>query len=88
VGCTARLEPLEKRFPGLYNPRIGAVNGLPIELMDSTRYSLELTHLGTSQVRLEAQPDTPPGILSPSPLKENDLVQLLFTVQAKVFTGD
>ena len=46
---------------------------LPIALMDSTRFSLELTHLGTSQVRLKAQPDTPPGTPSTSPLNTNDL---------------
>ena len=68
-----RLEQLEKRFPGLYNIRIGAVDVLPVALMDSTRFSLELTHLGTSQVRLKAQPDTPPGTPSPSPLNTNDL---------------
>lgn len=68
-----RLEQLEKRFPGLYNIRIGAVDVLPIALMDSTRFSLELTHLGTSQVRLKSQPDTPSGTPSPSPLNTNDL---------------
>ena len=68
-----RLEQIEKRFPGLYNLRIGAVDVLPIALLDSTRFSLELTHLGTSQVRLKAQPDTPPGTPSPSPLNTNDL---------------
>jgi Tc toxin complex TcA C-terminal TcB-binding domain/PKD domain/Putative peptidoglycan binding domain len=68
-----RLEQLEKRFPGLYNIRIGAVDVLPIALMDSTRFTLELTHLGTSQVRLKAQPDTPSGTPSPSPLNTNDL---------------
>jgi hypothetical protein len=68
-----RLEQLEKRFPGLYNIRIGAVDVLPVALMDSTRFSMELIHLGTSQVRLKAQPDTPPGTLSPSPLNTNDL---------------
>lgn len=68
-----RLEQLEKRFPGLYNLRIGAVDVLPVALMDSTRFSLELTHLGTSQVRLKAQPDTPPGTPSSSPLNTNDL---------------
>jgi hypothetical protein len=68
-----RLEQIEKRFPGLYNLRIGAVDVLPIALLDSTRFSLELTHLGTSQVRLKAQPDTPSGIPSPSPLNTNEL---------------
>lgn len=68
-----RLEQLEQRFPGLYNLRIGAVDVLPVALMDSTRFSLELTHLGTSQVRLKAQPDSPPETPSPSPLNINDL---------------
>ena len=68
-----RLEQIEKRFPGLYNLRIGAVDVLPVALMDSTRFSMELTHLGTSQMRLKAQPDTPPGIPSTSPLNTNDL---------------
>jgi hypothetical protein len=67
------LEQIEKRFPGLYNVRIGAVDVLPVALMDSTRFSLELTHLGTSQVRLKGQPDTPPGTPSPSPLNTNDV---------------
>jgi Tc toxin complex TcA C-terminal TcB-binding domain/PKD domain len=54
-----QLEQLEKRFPGLYNLRIGAVDILPIALMDSTRFSLELTHLGTSVLRLKAQDGKP-----------------------------
>jgi len=68
-----RLEQIEKRFPGLYNLRIGTVDVLPIALLDSTRFSLELTYLGTSQVRLKAQPDTPLGTPSSSPLNTNDL---------------
>jgi hypothetical protein len=32
-----------ERFPGLYNLRIGAVDVLPVALMDSTRFRLELT---------------------------------------------
>ena len=68
-----RLEQLEKRFPGLYNLRIGAVDVLPVALLDPTRFSLELTHLGTSQVRLKARPDTRPGTPSDSPLNTNDL---------------
>jgi Tc toxin complex TcA C-terminal TcB-binding domain/PKD domain len=68
-----RLEQLEKRFPGLYNLRIGAVDVLPVALLDPTRFSLELTHLGTSQVRLKTRPDTRPGTPSSSPLNTNDL---------------
>ena len=68
-----RLEQLEKRFPGLYNLRIGAVDVLPVALLDPTRFSLELAHLGTSQVRLKARPDTRPGTASASPLNTNDL---------------
>jgi hypothetical protein len=68
-----RLEQIERRFPGLYNLRIGAVDITPVVLMDPTRFSLELTYLGSSQVRLKAQPDTPAGVPSVSPLNTNDL---------------
>lgn len=61
-----RLEPLERRFPGLFNLRIASVDVLPIALMDSNRFSLELAHLGTGQVRLKADP------ASPEPLPATD----------------
>jgi hypothetical protein len=70
---TVRLEQLEKRHPGLYNLRIGAVDVEPIALIDATRFSMELTHLGTSHVRLKASPDMPSGQASPSPLNTNEL---------------
>lgn len=50
------LEYLERRFLGLYNIRIGAVDVSPIALMDSTRFSMELIYLGSSSVRLKASP--------------------------------
>jgi hypothetical protein len=56
---SVRLEQLERRFPGLFNLRIGAVEVLPVALMDATRFSLELTHLGTGSVRLNSQPPSP-----------------------------
>ncbi len=57
-----RLEQLERRFPGLFNVRISSVEVLPIALMDATRFSLELTQLGSGFVRLKTQPgDTPPS---------------------------
>jgi hypothetical protein len=68
-----RLEQLERRFPGLYNLRISSVEVLPVALMDPTRFSLQLTHQGTGQVRLKAHPDTAPGTPSPSTLNTNDL---------------
>jgi hypothetical protein len=49
-----RLEQLERRFPGLFNLRISSVDVLPVALMEATRFSLELTHLGSGQVRLHA----------------------------------
>jgi hypothetical protein len=49
-----RLEQIERRFPGLFNMRIGSVEVLPVALMDATRFSLELAHLGSGQVRLKA----------------------------------
>jgi hypothetical protein len=52
---SVRLEQLERRFPGLFNLRISAVDVLPVALMDASRFSLELTHLGSGQVRLHAE---------------------------------
>jgi hypothetical protein len=46
------LRQLEQRFPGLFNLRVGSVEVLPIALMDPTRFSVELTYAGTSQVRV------------------------------------
>jgi peptidoglycan hydrolase-like protein with peptidoglycan-binding domain len=83
-----RLEQLERRFPGLYNIRIGAVDVTPVALMDPTRFSLEMTYLGASQIRLKAQPDTPPGVPTTTPLNENDLDQFLFVAPANVIAGE
>jgi hypothetical protein len=58
-----RLEQLERRFPGLFNLRISSVDVLPVALMDSTRFSLELTHLGSGQVRLHTEPTTSDELL-------------------------
>jgi hypothetical protein len=55
VTVSMRLEQLERRFPGLFNLRIAAVEVLPLALMDAARFSLELTHMGSGQVRLKAQ---------------------------------
>jgi hypothetical protein len=61
-----RLEQLERHFPGLFNLRIDSVEVQPIALMDTTRTSIELTHLGAGMVRLKAQPGA-------SPLNTTDL---------------
>src|SRR3569623_1917 len=53
---TLRLEQIERRFPGLFNARIEAVEVLPLAVMDSSRFSLELTHLGSGQLRLKREP--------------------------------
>ena len=57
-----QLEQLERRFPGLFNLRVAAIDVTPIALLDATRFNLELTHLGSGQVRLRAggQPTTEP----------------------------
>jgi len=68
VMFSMRLEQLERRFPGLVNLRISSVDLQPLALMDATRFSLELTHLGTGMIRLKAQPGT-------SPLNSTDLVE-------------
>jgi hypothetical protein len=61
-----RLEQLERRFPGLANLRFSSVDLQPLALMDSSRFSVELTHVGVGMVRLKAQPGT-------SPLNSTDL---------------
>jgi peptidoglycan hydrolase-like protein with peptidoglycan-binding domain len=61
-----RLEDLETRFPGLASLRISSVELQPVALMDPTRVSAELAHLGTGLIRLKAQPGT-------SPLNSTDL---------------
>ena len=66
VTISLRLEQLERHFPGLANLRISSVELQPVALMDPTRVSIELTHLGTGMVRLKAQPGT-------SPLNDTDL---------------
>ncbi len=61
-----RLEQLERRFPGLYNARIGMVDVMPVALMDSTRFSLDLTHSGVGQTRIKGKPDVPIDSETPS----------------------
>jgi hypothetical protein len=63
---TLTLQQIERRLPGLHNLRITGVELLPVALMDPTRVSVELTHLGAGQVRLKAQP-------GPSPLNLPDI---------------
>ena len=73
VNFILRLEQIEKRFPGLYNARVGMVDVLPVALMDSTRFSLDLTHTGSGQLRIKGQPDVPIGMQSESVLNVSDL---------------
>jgi hypothetical protein len=73
VNFILRLEQIEKRFPGLYNARVGMVDVLPVALMDSTRFSLDLTHLGSGQMRIKGQPDVPIGVQSESVFNVSDL---------------
>jgi hypothetical protein len=73
VNFILRLEQIEKRFPGLYNARIGMVDVLPVALLDSTRFSFDLTHLGSGQLRIKGQPDVPIGAQSESVLNVSDL---------------
>ena len=73
VNFVLRLEQIEKRFPGLYNARIGMVEVLPIALMDSTRFSLDVTHVGSGQLRIKGEPDVREGEQSESVLNVSDL---------------
>jgi PKD repeat protein len=60
------LEQIEHRFPGLYNARLGAVDMQPVALMDATRFSAALTHLGSGQVRLHPQLAMPLPVMDPA----------------------
>ena len=60
VMFSMRLEQLERHFPGLVNLRISSVDVQPVALMDPTRVSLELTHLGSGMIRLKSQPGNSP----------------------------
>jgi hypothetical protein len=51
-----RLEELERHFPGLVDLRIASADVQLVALMDPTRVTAELTHLGTGRLRLTAQP--------------------------------
>jgi hypothetical protein len=51
-----RIEELERHFPGLIDLRIASVDVQLVALMDPTRVTAELTHLGTGRLRLGAQP--------------------------------
>ena len=73
INFILRLEQIEKRFPGLYNARVGMVDVLPIALMDSTRFSLDLTHTGSGQMRIKGQPDVALGEQSQSVFNVSDL---------------
>jgi PKD domain len=73
VTFSVRLEQIERRFPGLYNARIGSVDLMPVALLDTNRYSVQLRHMGSGQVRLKANPDTVSGQDSTSVLNVNDL---------------
>jgi peptidoglycan hydrolase-like protein with peptidoglycan-binding domain len=61
-----RLEQIERHFPGLVSLRVSGVELQPVALMDPTRVSVALTHLGSGMVRLKSQPGA-------SPLNTTDL---------------
>ncbi|MCI0419789.1 MAG: hypothetical protein L0312_11290, partial [Acidobacteria bacterium] len=73
VDFLLRLEQIEKRFPGLYNARIGMVDVFPVALLDSTRFSLDLKHTGSGQMRIKGQPDVRLGEQSESVFNVSDL---------------
>lgn len=54
------LEQVERRFPGLILARLGAVDLLPIALMDQSRFSIRLTHQGFSRMRRRPSPGSNP----------------------------
>ncbi len=50
------LEQIERRFPGLILARLGAVDLVPLALLDQSRFSLRLTHQGFSHMRRRPAP--------------------------------
>jgi len=50
------LEYLERRFPGLYNLKVSAVETQPLAIMDPTRFNIELTFMGSGLLRSKAYP--------------------------------
>jgi PKD repeat protein len=61
IGFSMVLEQIERRFPGLILARVGAVDILPVALMDQTRFSLRLTHQGFSRMRRRPAPGADPA---------------------------
>jgi hypothetical protein len=55
------LEQIERRFPGLILARLGAVDVVPLALLDQSRFSLRLTHQGISRMRRRPAPGADPG---------------------------
>src|SRR5262249_43813843 len=50
------LEYLEQRFPGLYNIKVSAIEIQPVAIMDPTRFSMELSYLGSGLIRSKNEP--------------------------------
>jgi hypothetical protein len=76
------LEGIERRVPGFYNLRVGSLEVIPLALMDRTRFGVEVTHLGMSQVRLRAMPDSPSGSTAANPLNVPDIESWLPSIDA------
>ena len=55
------LEQIERRFPGLILARLGAVDVLPLALMDQSRFSIRLTHQGFGRMRRRPAPGADPA---------------------------
>jgi hypothetical protein len=60
------LEQFERRFPGLILARLGAVDVVPLALLDQSRFSLRLTHQGISRMRRRPTPGADPAQPWPS----------------------
>jgi hypothetical protein len=55
------LEQIERRFPGLILARLGAVDLVPLALLDQSRFSIRLTHQGFSRMRRHPAPGVDPA---------------------------
>jgi hypothetical protein len=60
------LQQIERRFPGLILARLGAVDLVPLALLDQSRFSIRLTHQGFSRMRRRPAPGVDPAEPWPS----------------------
>lgn len=86
------LRVIEQRFPGLYNCRITSADIQTFALMDSTRFAMQLSHLGSGVLRTAILPSIDDNLdlpISWCPTADNTYPITVQVVepQTEVFTG-